>query len=162
MKMKRISKSTKLPCAFCQGRGIQPGAGSLSCIVCKGRCRITVKQPYSICKECGGRGRKKGANLYCLLCRGKGFIEEKMYPLIVEFPASKTKNKSRKRRKDKFRKNKPIKKLKRKIRNKKSVIKLAIKPITPKIIKIEAEVKEEVKKERESFFKKLLGTFKIL
>ena len=112
--MEKISRRSKLQCAFCQGRGIQPGAGRLSCIVCKGSGSVTLKQPI-ICKECGGRGRKKGANLYCFLCHGKGFVEGSSptgdhskgdrYPLLVESPVSKTRRKSKKR-KDKFNKRK--------------------------------------------------------
>ncbi len=117
MKMKKISKSSMLKCVFCQGKGVQPGAERLSCIVCKGSGRITVKQPCSICKECGGRGKKAGTNLYCLSCQGRGFVEESRYPSIA---------------------------------NKKSV--------RPKAKK----EKVIVKKEKKSFFKKFLETFKIL
>ncbi len=128
MKMKKISKSSMLKCVFCQGKGVQPGAERLSCIVCKGSGRITVKQPCSICKECGGRGKKAGTNLYCLSCQGKGFVEENRYPSIVKSPVSKTR-----RKKDK-------------------------KSGRPKAKK----EKVIVNKEKKSFLKKLLETFKIL
>ncbi len=138
--MAKVPKTKKIPCAFCQGKGVQPGAERLFCIVCKGSGRIIVKQPYSICKECGGTGKKKGVNLYCLLCQGKGFVEESRHLSITESPAQKTKREKRKRRKGKFRKRKPIKKSKRKIRS--------IKSAKPKV--------------RKSFFKKILGSLKIL
>ncbi|MDP3043373.1 MAG: hypothetical protein Q8N21_03145 [bacterium] len=133
-------KTKKFPCAFCQGKGVQPGAERLSCIVCKGSGRVTVNQPYNICKECGGRGKKAGANLYCLLCQGKGFVEEKRHPLIVESSVPKTRRK----------KSQPIKKSRSKTRG--------IKPAAPKIRKAKAEIK----KGRKFFFKDFLGTFKIL
>lgn len=91
--MAKPPKTKKITCAFCQGKGIQPGAERLSCIVCKGSGRITVGQPYSICKECGGQGKKAGANLYCLSCHGRGFIEESRYPSIAKPPVSKTRKK---------------------------------------------------------------------
>ncbi|MCX6813523.1 MAG: hypothetical protein NTV77_03560 [Candidatus Azambacteria bacterium] len=128
MRKRKISQSSKLKCAFCQGKGIQPGTGRLSCIVCNGSGRITLKQPHTICKECGGRGKKAGTNLYCLSCQGKGFVEENRYPSIVKSPVSKTR-----RKKDK-------------------------KSVRPKAKK----EKVIVKKEKKSFLKKLLGTFKIL
>ena len=118
--MKKISKSTKLNCAFCQGKGIQPGAERLSCIVCKGNGHFIVKQPYNICKECGGRGRKKGANLYCFLCHGKGFIEENRHSPMTESSVLKMIEKNKKR-KDKFNKQKRASKPIRKKKGKKSI-----------------------------------------
>ena len=152
MKMKRIPKSSKLQCAFCQGKGIQPGAERLSCIVCGGNGRVTARQPYTICKECGGRGRKPGTTLYCLSCHGKGFVEEKRYPLAAKSPVSKTRRKSIKikRRKGKFSQRKRTRKSIRKKGGKKSA--------KPKARKTKAAVK----KGRKSFLEGLLGTFKIL
>lgn len=69
-------KSTKLECAFCQGKGTQPGTDRISCVVCGGSGRVKVRPPYNICKECEGKGKKLGANLYCLACHGKGVIEK--------------------------------------------------------------------------------------
>jgi len=158
--MKKLPRSSKLPCAFCQGRGIQPRTERLSCIVCKGSGHFTVKQPYNICKECGGKGKKKGATLYCLPCHGKGFVEEKRYPLAVESPAQKTKIKKRKRRKGEIRKRKLINKSKKKITSKKLVTPPP-KADHPRAEKVRKE-KVIVKKERKSFFKKFLGTLKIL
>lgn len=81
---KNIKKSSKLQCVFCQGKGIQPGTEHWLCIVCKGRGRVTIQQPYDMCKECGGTGKKENTNLYCLLCHGKGFISEP-FGLISKF-----------------------------------------------------------------------------
>ncbi|MEK6869895.1 MAG: hypothetical protein AABX74_06685, partial [Nanoarchaeota archaeon] len=121
MRKKKISKSSKLKCAFCQGKGVQPGAERLSCIVCGGSGRITAKQPYSICKECEGGGRKQGANLYCLSCHGKGFVEEKRYPQIAKSPVSMARKRGvKKGRKGKFSKRKRARKPVRKKRGKKS------------------------------------------
>lgn len=145
MKMKKISKSSTLKCVFCQGKGVQPGAERLSCIVCRGSGRITVKQPCSICKECGGRGKKAGTNLYCLSCQGRGFIEEKKYPSVVES------SRQRKEGGGKRKKNPPSLKLwrARKKRAKKS--------------KGKKESKKPFKaKSGKSFFKGILETFKIL
>lgn len=148
--MGRIPQKSTLRCAFCQGKGTQPGANRLSCIVCGGSGRINLKQPYTICKECGGRGKKKGANLYCLPCHGKGVVEERRYLSRAESPILKMKKKSKKRRKGKFGKRKPIKKSRRKKRS--------IKSAKPKVRKAKAAVK----KERKSFFKRLLGFLEIL
>ncbi|MFA5813209.1 MAG: hypothetical protein WC862_01715 [Patescibacteria group bacterium] len=159
--MKKIIKSSKLQCAFCQGRGIQPGAGSLSCIVCRGSGRVRARQPYSLCKECGGRGKKESATLYCLPCHGKGFVEESRQPLVADPPiVPKTGGKKRKRRKGEIRKRKLIKKSKKKITSKKLITPLP-KVDSSKREKI-IETKTVVKKERKSFFKKLLGAIKIL
>jgi len=166
--MGRIPQKSTLRCAFCQGKGTQPGANRLSCIACGGSGRITLKQPYTICKECGGRGKKKGANLYCLPCHGKGVVEERRYLSRAESPILKMKKKSKKRRKGKFGKRKPIKKSRRKKRS--------IKSAKPKVRKVptrtagrgssisrsEIGTKAAVKKERKSFFKKLLGFLEIL
>lgn len=133
--MKKISKSSKLRCTFCQGRGIQPGAERLSCIVCRGSGRVTARQPYSLCEECEGTGKKKGTNLYCLLCQGKGFVEESRLPSIAESPVPKTRRKKRE----------STKKSRSQLRS--------LRPVMPKI---------EVEKGRESFLKGLLKTFKIL
>ena len=160
-----MSKSSKLPCAFCQGKGTQLGAGGLSCIVCRGSGRFTVKQPYSICKECGGKGKKKGANLYCFLCHGKGVVEGIIYPSPARPPCSKMRKsvKIKKRRKGKFSKKKSARnarKLMRRQGRKKSA--------KPEIRKTEVAVKEERKSSpaprlrRAGFFKKLLGAIKIL
>jgi len=73
--MKKTSKNKKFKCAFCRGKGIQPGSERLSCIVCRGTGKIQVNQPYDLCEECKGSGKKQGTNLYCLLCKGKGVIE---------------------------------------------------------------------------------------
>lgn len=103
-----------------------------------------------------------GANLYCLLCQGKGFVEESRHQLLAESPAQKTKIKKRKRRKGEIRKRKLIKKSKKKITSKKLVMPppKADSPISRSEIGTKAEV--EAKKERKSFFKKFLRTFKIL
>lgn len=81
---KNIEKSGKIPCAFCQGKGAQPGDERLSCIVCGGSGQVAARQPYSICKECEGIGRRQGAALYCLACHGKGFVEEKKCISAIE------------------------------------------------------------------------------
>ena len=137
MRKKKISHGNKLKCAFCLGKGIQPGAERLFCIVCGGSGQTIINQPYSICKECWGRGRKKGANLYCLLCHGRGFVEESRYSLIVESSITRTRRKKRKPEPAPPSLNSPI----------------AEKTIKAKV---------EAKKEKKSFFKKLLTTLKIL
>jgi len=158
--MGKISRRSKLRCAFCRGRGIQPGAGRLSCIVCKGSGRITVKAPYSICKECGGRGKKEGANLYCLLCQGRGFVEESSptgdhpkgdrYPLAVESSVSKTRRKrSKKSAKPK------VKKVPTRTAGRVPIAERSR-------IRDHTGTKVEVKKGIKSFFKELLTTLKIL
>lgn len=70
------SKSNNLKCAFCRGKGIHPNSERLPCVVCQGRGKVEISQPYTKCEKCGGIGRKRGANLYCLSCRGKGFVGE--------------------------------------------------------------------------------------
>jgi len=137
MMIGKISQSGKLKCVFCQGKGVQPGAERLSCIVCKGSGRITINQPYTICKECEGRGKKAGTNLYCLSCQGRGFTEEKKYLSAV---GSSEQRKSRRGRRKRTEKKKRIKKLARKEESKKPFKSKKGKP----------------------FFKKFLGTFKIL
>lgn len=74
---RKTKKSDKLNCSFCQGKGIQPNTERVSCIVCHGTGRIKLTKPYFRCKECGGMGKKRGTNLYCLSCQGKGFVEKK-------------------------------------------------------------------------------------
>lgn len=81
MRKRKSSKGSKLKCAFCQGKGVQPGAERLSCIICRGRGRVVMRQPYGVCKECQGGGRKQGTNLYCFACKGKGLIEEISNPI---------------------------------------------------------------------------------
>ena len=163
--MKKISGRNKLPCAFCQGIGKQPGAGSLSCVVCRGSGQVRAEQPYKLCKECGGRGKKRGANLYCFLCHGKGVVEGIIYPSPARPPCSKMRKsvKIKKRRKGKFSKKKSARnarKLMRRQGRKKSA--------KPEIRKTEVAVKEERKSSpaprlrRAGFFKKLLGAIKIL
>ncbi|GEM_PF-2678770 len=161
--MEKTPKKSKLRCAFCQGRGTQPGAERLSCIVCKGSGRVTARQPHSLCEECGGVGRKKGTNLHCLLCQGKGVVEEGRYTSVAKSPASKTRRKSAKKRKGKFRKRKPAKKSRIKMRIVKPATSppKADRPRAEKIRKAKAVVKV-VEKERKPFFKKLLSTLKIL
>lgn len=75
--MKKISKKSKVLCAFCHGKGTQRGDMRLLCMVCKGGGRIVIQQPYTVCKECAGKGKKMGTNLYCMRCRGKGVVEER-------------------------------------------------------------------------------------
>lgn len=61
-------------CGFCGGTG-QSKRGSLAtCPVCKGRGMITVIEPASQCPACRGRGRKPGSALYCIRCKGTGFV----------------------------------------------------------------------------------------
>ncbi len=124
--MVKTPKTKKIPCAFCQGKGVQPGAERLSCIVCGGRGRVTARQPYNICKECGGLGKKAGTNLYCLSCHGRGFIEEKKHPSVVGSSQQRKRTrlagaraKRGRRRRSKIEKKKRAKKSVRKKRNKK-------------------------------------------
>lgn len=148
--LKNIEKSGKLSCAFCQGKGGQPADERLSCLVCGGSGRVRVRQPYNVCKNCGGTGKKKGATLYCLPCHGKGFAEEKKYTLPAKSPVSKTRKKIRKRKKSKFSRRKRVGKSVRK--------KEVKKPAKSKA----KEIKATAKKGKSSFLKGLLGTFKIL
>lgn len=152
--MAKAPKTKKIPCAFCQGKGGQPGAERLSCIVCGGSGRVTVRQPYNICKECVGTGKKEGTNLYCLACHGKGFVEESRHPLLSKSPVSKTRRKSVKRSKNKFRKRKLTGKSVLKVRKAKAVIKKERK--SPPASRLGREAL------RAGFFKKFLGTLKIL
>jgi len=101
--MKKTSKNKKLKCAFCRGRGVQPGTESLSCIVCGGSKQINVLEPYDLCEECNGSGRKQGTNLHCLSCKGKGVIEKDETISKVESKPKtlKTEGTKRKRRKAK-------------------------------------------------------------
>ena len=73
------SKNNNLKCAFCRGKGIHPNSERLSCVVCQGRGKVEISQPYAKCEECRGSGRKLGTNLYCLSCRGKSFVNEKAF-----------------------------------------------------------------------------------
>lgn len=149
--MAKAPKTKRIPCVFCRGKGIQPGAERLSCIVCGGRGRVTVRQPYNVCKECAGTGKKAGAILYCLACQGKGFIEEKKHLSLAKSLVSKTRKKTRKRKKAKFSKRKRARKSMR-MRKKGSR-----KSAKPKERKAKA-----ANKGRTSFLKGFLGTFKML
>ena len=165
--LKNIEKSSKLLCAFCQGKGVQPGAERLSCIVCGGSGRVTARQPYNVCKECGGRGKKAGATLYCFPCHGKGFVEESRYPPRAKSPVSKTRRKSVKRRKSKVVKRRARKSIRKKGGKKSAKPKVRKAPTRIAgrgflISQSKIGTKAVVKKEKKSFFKKFLNTLKIL
>jgi len=61
-------------CAFCKGTGISKRGSLVTCPVCKGKGMVTVKEPATECPACHGKGRKPGSALYCIKCRGTGFI----------------------------------------------------------------------------------------
>ena len=46
----------------------------MTCPVCGGQGKVSVKEPVQICPSCRGRGRKPGATLYCARCKGLGVV----------------------------------------------------------------------------------------
>lgn len=64
-------------CAFCGGTGKSKRRSLATCPVCQGRGLVTVKEPATECAACHGRGRKTGSALYCIECKGTGFIAAK-------------------------------------------------------------------------------------
>ncbi len=64
-------------CAFCSSMGISKRGSLATCPVCQGKGIVTVKEPATECPACHGKGRKPGSALYCIRCRGTGFIAVK-------------------------------------------------------------------------------------
>ncbi len=62
------------PCPFCGGTGISKRGSLATCPVCKGKGWVTVKEPAIECPVCHGTGREPGSALYCIRCKGTGFI----------------------------------------------------------------------------------------
>jgi molecular chaperone DnaJ len=75
-------------CKHCQGKGAEPGGGSVTCPTCRGRGEVLFQQSFlsirRTCGQCNGAGQiiKKR----CTVCRGEGYsqIERK---LKVNIPA---------------------------------------------------------------------------
>ena len=75
-------------CQRCNGKGAEPGAGSVTCPTCHGRGEVLYQQSFlsirRTCGQCSGAGEiiKK----YCVECRGEGYhqVERK---LKVNIPA---------------------------------------------------------------------------
>ena len=66
-------------CAFCRGRGRQPGSAETSCQVCVGSGWVRIEQPIETCPECKGQGRRTSSRLPCLSCRGNGCVTVKAH-----------------------------------------------------------------------------------
>lgn len=65
-------------CAYCNGSGKSHINRDLTCSVCRGKGVVSVPtSKVEICPTCRGRGREKGGNLPCLLCKGIGIVYKK-------------------------------------------------------------------------------------
>ena len=64
-------------CVFCRGTGKTRAASSLVCTVCSGKGAVNVTEPVEICSSCRGSGKKRGSNLSCIACRGKGLVHKR-------------------------------------------------------------------------------------
>lgn len=65
-------------CAFCNGTGVYPEGARITCTVCKGKGKNTVKGTKSTCPKCKGSGKAVDSGLPCLSCSGKGVIGKVM------------------------------------------------------------------------------------
>lgn len=70
-----------VPCAFCQGKGIDPFdflAPLSKCLVCLGKGKVEIVEPSKECAYCEGTGIQPfGAMLMCTVCEGKGVVSIK-------------------------------------------------------------------------------------
>ena len=75
--------SVKVPtpaviCAYCNGAGRSFSNRDLTCIICKGKGVIDIRDvDIDMCPTCKGKGREKGTDLPCLVCKGKGVVSKK-------------------------------------------------------------------------------------
>lgn len=76
------------PCGHCEGKGAEPGSGSITCPACHGRGELIYQQSFlsvrRTCGSCGGAGRI--VKTPCAQCHGEGYrrVERK---LKVSIPA---------------------------------------------------------------------------
>jgi DnaJ-class molecular chaperone len=64
-----------IPCAFCQGRGVDPFhalSDRSTCGSCQGRGTVVVPMPHVRCVYCSGTGSHK--TYRCLICGGSGVV----------------------------------------------------------------------------------------
>lgn len=61
-------------CGYCKGTGRKEKRVHITCIVCKGKGLVPVKEPIEICQVCRGRGYSTGDKLPCTTCKGKGVV----------------------------------------------------------------------------------------
>ena len=63
-----------VPCAYCQGSGVDPKYGNAStCPVCGAAGEVKVTPPVVTCLKCAGSGRE-GGDLSCVACWGTGVM----------------------------------------------------------------------------------------
>ena len=79
IKKKKTKKVINLTVAFAKEKEYSPIPNVFLALFVMGLGRIKLTKPYFRCKECGGMGKKRGTNLYCLSCQGKGFVEKNNY-----------------------------------------------------------------------------------
>lgn len=76
------------PCSHCEGKGAEPGSGSITCPACHGSGELIYQQSFisvrRTCGSCGGSGRI--VKTPCAECRGEGYrrVQRK---LKVNIPA---------------------------------------------------------------------------
>ncbi|MDI6815109.1 MAG: hypothetical protein QMC90_03410 [Dehalococcoidales bacterium] len=60
-------------CGYCRGTGRKEKRVHITCIVCRGKGFVPVKEPIEICQVCQGRGLSSD-KLPCTTCNGKGMV----------------------------------------------------------------------------------------
>lgn len=79
-KIKHLSHTKRVTCAFCKGTGKDP-FGQLypgsTCQVCSGRKKIYVSIPHKTCAYCHGTGVEFSMQNTCTACMGRGVISLK-------------------------------------------------------------------------------------
>lgn len=64
-----------LVCAYCGGKGEANPRTNITCIVCRGKGVVAVREPIRGCRACRGTGVEANSKLPCLACRGKGVVQ---------------------------------------------------------------------------------------
>jgi len=62
------------PCRYCQGSGVNPHGGRLTCPVCWGKGAYSLEGKTKICPQCHSTGKVAEGYLPCSYCLGKGVV----------------------------------------------------------------------------------------
>ena len=80
-----ISETVQIPCAYCDGKGVDPfGIPSprSKCQVCGGRGKVNVDKHNMKCAFCDGTGVYPDKRMTCTVCNGKGVVKALKNPVI--------------------------------------------------------------------------------
>ena len=72
-----IFEPPAVKCGYCKGSGRKERKVHITCIVCRGKGIVTVKEPIQFCPGCQGKGFSTEDRLPCTACKGKGVITKK-------------------------------------------------------------------------------------